>query len=60
MIAPNQNYSLTELLRQGYWFCFHCSKIVILGEEKESPAQCPKCHRRTATWQHPVNLEHQN
>jgi rubrerythrin len=54
------DYSLTALVREGYWFCFRCEKIVVLGGEKESPAQCPRCRKLTAEWQNPINLQSNN
>jgi rubrerythrin len=53
-------YSLTALASSGYWFCQHCQRIVILGDEAEPPAQCPRCHKRTVEWQEPVNTDQNN
>jgi rubrerythrin len=52
----NTEYSLADLLQQGYWFCVHCDRIVALGDETESPAKCPRCSKITAIWQKPVSL----
>jgi rubrerythrin len=49
-------HSLFTLIREGYWFCFHCDKIVELGDDTESPAKCPRCKKRTVEWQKPVEL----
>jgi len=52
------DYSLTALCREGYFFCWHCSKIVVPNPNDET--KCPRCKKRTAEWQAPVNCFPQN
>lgn len=49
-------WSLRALCDTGYFYCERCEKIVVIGHEQESPANCPKCGKRTAIWCPPVNL----
>ena len=53
-------HSFKSCCEQGYWYCTRCEKIVVLGDEEESPAKCPRCKKKTAEWQVPVNLNLNN
>jgi DNA-directed RNA polymerase subunit RPC12/RpoP len=54
--GANMTHSLFTLIREGFYYCFHCDKIVELGDDTESPAKCPRCKKRTVEWQKPVEL----
>jgi len=47
-------HSLIQLCTEGFWFCWHCDRIVNLDLDHDSPARCPRCRKRTAEWQKPV------
>lgn len=49
--------SLLACVKNGYWFCVRCERVVLLCLDLDSPAICPICHKRTAVWQTPINLE---
>ena len=51
-----QTHSLFTLIREGFYYCGHCDRIVELDDDTESPAKCPRCKKRTVEWQKPVEL----
>jgi DNA-directed RNA polymerase subunit RPC12/RpoP len=52
-------YSLTELIRTGFYYCEKCERIADIAAS-ELTARCPHCKHQTAVWQQPVQLETQN
>lgn len=47
--------SFVKCAEGGYWFCERCQRVINnLSDDNDSPAVCPKCHRRTVVWQKPV------
>jgi hypothetical protein len=54
------NYSLTALVREGYYFCRRCERIVQPVHNVETLCDCPRCGHKTAEWQHPIDFYSNN
>lgn len=52
--------NLLQCCENGYWFCWHCDRVVLLSTTLDSPATCPRCGYKTAEWQPPVDFTEKN
>ena len=53
-------------VRNGFWYCDHCDRIILeipeIAWDVMNPnlASCPHCHKRTAGWHPPLPKEIKN